>query len=456
MTRQGTNGGRSRPDALFNTLITRGRRKADSGNVHGAILDFNEALKMHPSSIKALGHRGIARGDLGDYEGAVEDFTVALQVDKTNVKAYYHRGMMLMDLGRFAEATEDFESALALDSGYPQVWFARADALLERKLYEEAVTAYSEGLQRQPKNALAMAFRGMAKVELNQLDGAIKDCRAALRICPNLPEARRLLNSTLKSQRTKATWQPDEFPSYMVVPYLEVYGFHALDGQAWQPDSGVTTAAAGSVLRCSAQGQMQDGGHTWYIVECELASPSCCTQSSPCAQDLREPLKWKVQRRLIQLREHLHDPLKKDLGEDQYASFFADAPFAMKGGIMPGTSARLADWLQACANCLTARRPSPAMVAQALQFLGAPDPPLASAEEDTDSSHPEDAGQRPKSETASEVCSGSEDAFDGNAPLGMEWRPRLRVCSGGIAEQKLAKTACGAARELSLPGDGYG
>jgi len=263
---------------------------------------------------------------------------------------------------------------------------------------------------------LALTYRAAARLGLQEFDGALKDCRRALQMRPDLYEAKDVMSRAQLGRKSRAEWRLEPHPAVMIAPFLDLYGFYASDGRSWLSscvEAGANSSA--SVLQCSLQKHSQAGGHTWYTIDCVLSYPTSAN---------REPLQWSVRRRLLQLREHLHDVLKDDLGDENYADAFANAPFVMKGGLMPGTVARLASWLEACARCISLRKPSPSAVAQALQVLDAPDPPLVWSE-DLDDTNAEGA----KGATAS--------LDDATEPMLM-WRPRGRPGSG-IAERQLAK-----------------
>merc|ERR1712039_1026263 len=112
----------------------------------------------------------------------------------------------------------------------------------------------------------------------------------------------------------------------MVSAYLEPYGYHAADEMTWKSPG----RTGGAEISIKVRGHNQEGGHTWYLIECEVT----------CAEMLEEPLRWSVRRRLVQIREDLHDSFKAAIGEDVYGKYFVGAPFAHKGGV-PGTTARL-------------------------------------------------------------------------------------------------------------------
>mmetsp|Transcript_153371 Transcript_153371/g.278719 ORF Transcript_153371/g.278719 Transcript_153371/m.278719 type:complete len:196 (-) Transcript_153371:91-678(-) len=85
-----------------------------------------------------------------------------------------------------------------------------------------------------------------------------------------------------------------------------------------------------------------------------------------------ERVKWVCKKRLCELREELHDPLKEALGSE-YAVRFSATPFARHGGL-PGTTARLRDWFKTLSDCLSGDIIKPQECALVLQFLDTPLP----------------------------------------------------------------------------------
>jgi len=152
-----------------------------------------------------------------------------------------------------------------------------------------------------------------------------------------------------------------------VAPYLQAYGFAALDPSSWRvpPGSAGATPSSGSravppapKLVLQMEGHKEVDGHTLYSLVCSLADETVC-------------INWCAQRRLQQLREDLHDAIKGELGE-AYHRHFGRAPFAHKGGL-PGTTARLQSWVSTLAACVNAGHAPPSVVALVLSFFEAPE-----------------------------------------------------------------------------------
>lgn len=159
-----------------------------------------------------------------------------------------------------------------------------------------------------------------------------------------------------------ASEMPQDPPAPMLdaeVPsYVQPYGYTALGPLQWQE---LTTGAARPTLSLKIVGHTEIEDHTFYQVKCGLEAPPNLS------------LKWRVARRLVHLREGLHDVLQGSLGEG-YDAVFGEARFARRGG-PPGTSARLEAWLDKLADHVNDGRASPATVALVLNFCEAPKPP---------------------------------------------------------------------------------
>jgi len=123
--------------------------------------------------------------------------------------------------------------------------------------------------------------------------------------------------------------------------------------------TGPRPAVAGPQLGLRLVGHVEDGRHTWYTIDCTLQ-----------AAGASEHLRWRVCRRLFHLREELYDRVKTALGSS-YEGFFEGAPFALRGGL-PGTTARLTNWCDALASCISGGGAPSGVLVIVLQFFKAP------------------------------------------------------------------------------------
>lgn len=143
-----------------------------------------------------------------------------------------------------------------------------------------------------------------------------------------------------------------------VAAYVQPYGYSALGPSEWQRLSAQT---AWPKITFTVAGHIEVDEHTYYQVKCELDNQPTFSYT------------WGVHRRLLHLREGLHDFVQSCLAES-YNDVFGDAPFARRGGL-PGTSARLQAWLEHLAQYVNDGTAPPLIVAHIFNFFEAPKPP---------------------------------------------------------------------------------
>ncbi|KRH97609.1 hypothetical protein ASL19_15280 [Cylindrospermopsis sp. CR12] len=99
-------------DAL--SYIARGIALYELGDKQGAIVDYNQAIKIDPNYANAYIAKGVARSDLGDKQGGIDDYNQAIQINHNYAKAYYNRGNARSNLGDKKRAISDFQTAARL------------------------------------------------------------------------------------------------------------------------------------------------------------------------------------------------------------------------------------------------------------------------------------------------------------------------------------------------------
>ena len=126
---------------LYDVLDSRGIAKVNSGDIKGAIQDYNKAIEINPEFSQTYNHRGIAKSKSGNIKGAIQDFNKAIEINPEYSPAYNNRGNIKYEIGDLAGAIRDYDAAIEIDPEFSQ--------------------AYNN--------------RGRAKHKLGDLDGAIKD-----------------------------------------------------------------------------------------------------------------------------------------------------------------------------------------------------------------------------------------------------------------------------------------
>eukprot|EP00929_Paragymnodinium_shiwhaense_P003400 TRINITY_DN103895_c0_g1_i1.p1 TRINITY_DN103895_c0_g1~~TRINITY_DN103895_c0_g1_i1.p1 ORF type:complete len:268 (-),score=77.19 TRINITY_DN103895_c0_g1_i1:98-901(-) len=173
-----------------------------------------------------------------------------------------------------------------------------------------------------------------------------------------------------------ADWQMQdcEKPAspHWIRAYLNTFGYSVVGPQAdqWAAGEGAEEEGRGPFpqlqLTLKEEGHEEHAGHTWYLIDCVLMGGGNVRLGENGA------LSWRSPRRLAQLRESLHDPVKAALGE-AYVDVFAEAPFASRGGF-GGTTAKLQKWLPTLSGLINDKQMSPHSVAMVLMFFLGPPP----------------------------------------------------------------------------------
>jgi tetratricopeptide (TPR) repeat protein len=86
----------------------RGLDKNRSGDVRGAIRNYNIAIQLDHRNETFYYDRGQAKLSLNDYKGAIADFNAAIDINSQFSEAHYSRGAAREHLGDFDGARLDF------------------------------------------------------------------------------------------------------------------------------------------------------------------------------------------------------------------------------------------------------------------------------------------------------------------------------------------------------------
>jgi tetratricopeptide (TPR) repeat protein len=174
---------------LFNEVLSRKPRDIEALNKRGAIYlrldqpqlalaDFDEAIRLKPSSISLLN---------GYSPGMYNTFTPSpITILQTAYPASFtNRGIALLMLNRIPEAIAAFEQAIVAYQGWPRRLWASpytglGNAYLNLHQYERAFRAYDQALQCAPECAVAYQGRANANAALGRLDEAFADLNEAI------------------------------------------------------------------------------------------------------------------------------------------------------------------------------------------------------------------------------------------------------------------------------------
>lgn len=96
-------------------FASRGYAYADKGDRDRAIADYDQAIKLDPKDAGSFNNRGLVYANERDYDRAIQDYDQAIQIDPNYLKAYKNRGDAYRRKGDRERATADYQKALTLN-----------------------------------------------------------------------------------------------------------------------------------------------------------------------------------------------------------------------------------------------------------------------------------------------------------------------------------------------------
>jgi tetratricopeptide (TPR) repeat protein len=188
---------------------------------------YSKLYQLAPDQPLAHLKWGIVKEYDGDLPAAQAEFAEVLRLAPQFTIAMNSMGLLLMRENRVDEAIKYYEQAIALDPGYAEARVHLADALYQQGDKTGALKEYLEAAARRPDNVEAQFKSGnllltdenrpdlaiphylaalyadpnradirtnlaAALLAVGQPDEAREECRAALQIDPNLPQAQQL------------------------------------------------------------------------------------------------------------------------------------------------------------------------------------------------------------------------------------------------------------------------
>lgn len=161
--------------------VLRGQARRQSGDSHGAASDFGLAIERDPSLAAAYSGRGLCRRALGDLAGALEDFSTTLTLATPTAPILINRGLTRRALAQELPSAE----------AQPLLEAARGD--------------YDAALALEPNSVIALNNRGVVRLQLGDVTGAIADLDAALERAPEYTSAQRNRTAAEEALRRAAT-----------------------------------------------------------------------------------------------------------------------------------------------------------------------------------------------------------------------------------------------------------
>ncbi len=170
----------------------------NEGDYDGALEMLKEGLALYPNSVELYVGLGYARLAREEYAWARQAFEHAMVLDAGHEDAMVGMGEVLLRLGKAEEALHLFGEVKAM--GYEddlELMLTMGRALYREGLYREARDVFAKIATARPESAEAIAAVGYVLLRLGDEVGACRQIRRALRLDPDLHDARVYLGHIL-------------------------------------------------------------------------------------------------------------------------------------------------------------------------------------------------------------------------------------------------------------------
>jgi tetratricopeptide (TPR) repeat protein len=173
------------------TYVYRGWSKFELEQYEDAISDFKRALDIDPDGIQALYGRGVMYANMRQYQSAMSDFDRLVTLVPEAENTFFQLGNVTVMVGEYAELVADVSAAnvsLQLNPNYAEGYRLRGVAHLELGELEEAIADLSVAVERDPQDAEAYFQRGTTHYFNEAPELALQDYSRAIEIDPTNAE----------------------------------------------------------------------------------------------------------------------------------------------------------------------------------------------------------------------------------------------------------------------------
>lgn len=166
--------------------ISRGNSRGKAGQIQGAMADLQTALRLGSQRADMYDGLGNAYAGTGKPDSAVLMFDLALKVNPNAGRTYYNRAIAHLVADHPREALADLEKADQLmPVPPPSLHFLRGNAYLQLAMHSEAIASFDRAIAAGQRVPDSYYNRGVCKLRLGNMDGAVADFRETLRHDPN-------------------------------------------------------------------------------------------------------------------------------------------------------------------------------------------------------------------------------------------------------------------------------
>lgn len=207
--------------AIF--LNNRAIRSLRDGKLEAASATLEQALRLVPDFVGALGNLGVVRRRQGDVDGALDAYRRALEIEPRDASILANLAGLYTSLGRPREAAAALRSA-DLRAANPWTLLVRGDLEVADGKPEDALAYYRKARRLAPDLVEVWVSIGQAEAERGRMKAARKAVTRALTLSPDDEAALKLRDrlagtpgqSSLPSRPALRSGFGGSFPSQML------------------------------------------------------------------------------------------------------------------------------------------------------------------------------------------------------------------------------------------------
>ncbi|KQN34363.1 hypothetical protein ASE92_12215 [Pedobacter sp. Leaf41] len=193
----------------YDAYFYRGGVYYNQNQVENALSDINKAIVLNDKQAHFYNGRASIYANIGQFDKALDDYTKSIKLDPLTYTGYLNRAKIYYELEDLDAACTDYLAAKAIviskknydpellktisessadfcDETKPSYYYQRGIAHYNLKQYDKALAQYAKGLEKFPKNAMMLSFKGNAYLALSDYKNATANYKASLENKENL------------------------------------------------------------------------------------------------------------------------------------------------------------------------------------------------------------------------------------------------------------------------------
>jgi tetratricopeptide (TPR) repeat protein len=143
---------------------------------------LTEAIEKNPALPYSYSERGLIRMTSGNLSGALEDYDKAVSLAPADPDNWINRGLIKERKNDNKGALADYQQAIKIKSDYEKAWLNHGNALIKLNKPEEAIEDYTVAITLYPEYGLAFYNRGITLHRLGKNSEGCRDIKEAMRL----------------------------------------------------------------------------------------------------------------------------------------------------------------------------------------------------------------------------------------------------------------------------------